>query len=196
MKQGKISWKRVVLLLGLLGGICLLSSIVLYFFGGPVVYNLRSRLWKTDTQSTAAAAHKLVDYDLPPGYQELKFVDMGSNTTSVIIANIKQPADLILIEQTPDGILGTEYQTQTEENWPREIAEHHYDTHTISTKTVTVHGQPTTLRLLEGTDENHRPIRQAVLMFTGKSGDLLIALVAGLDTWDQTMVEHFLQSIR
>ena len=196
MKQGKILWKRVVVLLGAVVGICLLLSVALYTFGRPAFYALRARLWKTDPQLAAQVAHQIMDYDLPPTYQELKVLNEGSNSALVMIAHLEQPADFILIEQAPNGILATEYQTGVEEKWSRNIAEHHYDTHTVSTQAVTVRSQPTTLRILEGTDETGRPIRQAVCMFTGKSGDVLVVLVAGQDTWDQTLVDQFLQSIR
>ena len=196
MKQSKILWKRVVILIGTLLGILLLIGGTLYTFGRPAFYALRARMWKTDPQLAAQVAHQIMEYDLPPAYQELKFLDRGSNTAMVMIASLKQPADFILIEQAPDGILSTEYQTGVEEKWSRNIAEHHYDTQTVSTQAVTVRGQPTTLRILEGTDETGRPIWQAVCMFTGKSGDVLVVLVAGQDTWDQTLVDQFLQSIR
>lgn len=196
MKPGKISWKRVFILFGALAGLCLLITVALYIFGRPIVDSLRAQLWKTDPQLAAQVAHEMIDYDLPPAYQELKFLDQGSGTATVIIAHLQQPTDFILIQQVPGGILGTEYQGDVEEKWSREIAEHHYDTHTISTQPVTVRGQATTLRILEGTDENGRAIRQAVYMFTGKGSDLLVVMVAGQDTWDQALVEQFSQSIR
>jgi len=71
-----------------------------------------------------------------------------------------------------------------------------YNTQAVGTQQMTVRGQPTTLRLFEGTDENGRKIRQVVCGFSGKSGDLLMAMVASQDTWDQAMVDRFLQSIR
>lgn len=196
MKQSKISWKRVFMLLGALVGICLLISVALYMFGRPVTDALRARLWKSDPQLAAQVAHEMIEYDLPPAYQELKVLDMGSGTAEVIIAHLEQPENFILIQQAPDGVLGTEYQTGVEEKWSRDIVEHHYDTHTISTQEMVVRGQATTLRILEGTDENGRLIRQVVCMFTGKGSDLLLVLVAGQDTWDQVLVEQFLQSIR
>ena len=196
MKQSKISWKRVFILLGALVGICLLVSAAVYIFGRPIVDAVRARLWKADPQLAAQVAHKMTDYDLPSGYEELKFSDMGSGTAIVMISHLERPADFILIQRVPDGVLGTEYQTEVEEKWSREIAEHHYDTRTISTQSMTVRGQATTLRILEGTDENGRPIRQAVCMFMGKDSDILVVMVAGQDTWDQALVEQFLQSIR
>ena len=71
-----------------------------------------------------------------------------------------------------------------------------YNTQPVGTLKTTIRGQPTALRLFEGTDENGRKIRQVVCGFGGKSGDLLLAIVAGQDTWDQALVDRFLQSIR
>ncbi len=71
-----------------------------------------------------------------------------------------------------------------------------YNTQAVGAQQTTVRGQPTTLRLFEGSDESGRKIRQVVCGFTGKSGDLLMAIVASQDTWDQAMVDRFLQSIR
>jgi hypothetical protein len=66
----------------------------------------------------------------------------------------------------------------------------------IGIQNATIRGQPTTLRLFEGTDENGRAIRQVVCGFAGKDGDLLLGMVAGQDTWDQGLVENFLRSLR
>jgi len=58
------------------------------------------------------------------------------------------------------------------------------------------YGQIVTLRVLEGTDERGRQVRQVVCGFTGKGGDVLLGIVAGRESWDQALVERFLQSIR
>jgi hypothetical protein len=71
-----------------------------------------------------------------------------------------------------------------------------YKTQTIGIQQATVRGQPTTLRILEGADEQGRKVRQVVCGVTGQRGDLLLGIVAGQDTWDQALVERFLQSIR
>jgi hypothetical protein len=79
---------------------------------------------------------------------------------------------------------------------PAHCSGRRYDTQTVSTRETVVRGQPTTLRILEGTDENGRKVRQVICGFSNKSGDILLAIVVGQDTWDQAMVDSFLQSIR
>jgi hypothetical protein len=96
-----------------------------------------------------------------------------------------------------EGIIGVdEWRTRYEENLSKEMGNRRYDTRVVGTQETTVRGQPVTLRLFEGTDENGRQVRQAVCAFTGKSGDLLLAMVTSKETWDQAVVDRFLQSIR
>ncbi len=62
--------------------------------------------------------------------------------------------------------------------------------------TVSRDSKPTPLRLLEGTDEKGRKIRQVACVVAGKGGDLLLSVVSSQETWDQAMVDRFLRSIR
>jgi hypothetical protein len=96
-----------------------------------------------------------------------------------------------------DGIIGVEeWRVRYEQDLSREIADRRYDTQLAGTQSMTIRGQPTTLRFFEGTDEAGRRVRQVVCAFRGKSGDMLLAIVAGRDSWDQSLVDRFLQSIR
>jgi hypothetical protein len=50
--------------------------------------------------------------------------------------------------------------------------------------------------LLEGTDQKGQAVRQLACMFQGKRSEILLVIVASQSTWDQSMVEEFLSSIR
>jgi hypothetical protein len=144
------------------------------------------------------AARALIDFDLPPGYQPEKVLKLtGGAADAIIIVNQVHPSDLIFIAQTPDGILAhDEWRTRYEERGAQAIADQLYDTETISTTTTMIRGQPTTLRLLEGTDMNGQAVKQLACMFKGKSGEILLVMVASQATWDQAVVDNFLDSIR
>jgi hypothetical protein len=158
---------------------------------------IQAPLWKTDTQLAAQAAHKMLDYDLPPDYQESQVLNIQGQDAAVIIAHRERPGDMIYIEGTMEGILANdEWRASNETRLSREMGVRRYNTQAVGTQQTTVRGQPTTLRLFEGTDENGRRIRQVVCGFSGKSGDLLMAMVASQDTWNQAVVDRFLQSIR
>jgi hypothetical protein len=197
MQLRKIRWNRLAIVVaGLLAGLLLLLIVV-----SALAPNLRRILqapyWKTDAQLAAQAAHKMVDYDLPPEYQELKVLTIRDQDAAVIIAHRERPEDIIYMEGVMDGILTVkEWRARYEKRLAREMGGRRYDTETVDTQEAVVRGRPATLRILEGTDENGRPVRQLVCAFSGKSGDLLLGVVAGQDGWDQAMVDTFLQSIR
>jgi len=158
---------------------------------------IQAPLWKTDTPLAAQAARKMIDYDLPLDYQESQVLNIQGQDAAVIIAHRERPEDLIFIEGVLEGIVANdEWRAKSETRLAREMGLRRYNTQQVGTQQMTVRGQPTTLRLFEGTDENGRKIRQVVCGFSGKSGDLLMAMVASQDTWDQAMVDRFLQSIR
>ncbi len=153
--------------------------------------------WKIDPQLATQAAHKLIDYDLPPNYQEREVLVIQDYIGPAIIAHRERPGDYIYVGSLQEGIVGVDaWRIRYEENLSKEVGARVYNTQVVGTQKTTVRGQAVTLRFFEGTDENRRKIRQVVCSFSGKSGDLLMAIVAGQETWDQAMVERFLQSIR
>lgn len=196
MGPQRIRWNRVAILLAVLGFLVLLC-VGIWALAPTLRQILFAQYWKTDPQLTAQAAHKMVDYDLPPSYQELKFLAIENTLAAVVIAHRERPGDLIYIGTVMDGIIGVDsWRIRYEENLSKEVGDRRYNTQTVGTQKATVRGQPVTLRLFEGTDESGRKIRQVVCAFAGKNGDLLLAIVAGQETWDQAMADRFLQSIR
>jgi len=197
MQSRKIRWNRLVILIAGVLGVLLLCCIAVSALAPNLRRIIQAPLWKTDAPLAAQAAHKMLDYDLPPDYQELKVLTVQGQDAAVIMAHRERPGDMIYIERVQDGIFADdEWRASYETRLAREMGVRRYNTQTVGTQKTTIRGQPTTLRLLEGTDENGRRIRQVVCGFSGKSGDVLLAIVAGQETWDQAMIDDFLQSIR
>jgi hypothetical protein len=193
----KIRWNRLAILIAGVLGVLLLCCIGVSALAPNLRRIIQAPLWKTDAVLAAQAAHKMLDYDLPPDYQESRVLIIQNQDAAVIMAHRERPGDMIFIEGVMDGIIANdEWRASYETRLSREMGMRRYNTQTVGTQKTTVRGQPTTLRLLEGTDENGRKIRQVVCGFSGKSGDLLLAIVATQETWDQAMVDRFLQSIR
>jgi len=197
MQPRKIRWNRLAILVAGVLGVLLVCSIGVAALAPNLRRIIQAPLWKTDTQLAAQAAHKMIDYDLPPDYQESQVFNIQGQDAAVIMAHRERPGDVIFIEGVLDGIIANdEWGASYETRLSREMGVRRYNTQVIGTQKATVRGQPTTLRLFEGTDENGRTIRQVVCGFGGKSGDLLMAIVAAQETWDQAMVDRFLHSIR
>jgi hypothetical protein len=197
MQSRKIRWNRLAMVIAGALGIVLIGCIAVWALAPNLRRILQAPYWKTDVQLTAQAAHKMVDYDLPPNYQELKVLTLADDDAAVIIAHRERPGDMIFIERMVDGVItNEEWRIRNEENLSREMGERRFATQTIGTQKATVRGQSVTLRLFEGTDENGRKIRQVVCAFAGKSGDVLLAIVASEETWDQALVDNFIRSIQ
>lgn len=197
MQPRKIRWNRLVILIVGVLGVSLLCCAIVAVLAPNLRRIIQAPFWKTDAQLAAQAARSMMDYDLPPDYQESQVLQIQSQYAAVIIAHRQRPDDMIFIEHVQEGIMGNdEWRASYETRLSREIGLRRFTTQAVGTQKATVRGQPTTLRLFEGTDEDGRKIRQVVCGFDGKSGDLLMAIVAGQDTWDQALVDRFLQSIR
>lgn len=197
MKPGKILWKRIGMLLVGLVVLCGLVGLAYYTLQGPLRSAFNAMFWKTDPVQAAEIARALIDFDLPPDYQPERVMKLKEGVAvAVIIVSQAHPSDLIYMSQTPDGILANdEWRTKYEQRGAQAIADQLYDTETISTTTTTIRGQPTTLRLLEGTDKNGQAVKQLACMFNGKSSEILLVVVASQATWDRALVDNFLNSI-
>ena len=197
MSSQKIRWNRLVIVAVGAFGVLLVCCVAVWALAPNLRRIIQAPLWKTDTPLTAQAARNMIDYDLPSGYQELKVLTIQDDYAAVIIAHRERPGDMIFIGGVTDGIIGVdEWRTRYEQDLSKEMGGRRYDTRVVGTQKTTVRGQPVTLRHFEGTDENGRPVRQVVCAFTGKSGDLLLGMVTSKETWDQAVVDRFLQSIR
>ncbi len=196
MQPGKIRWNRLAILIVGVSGVLLLCCIG----AAAVAPNLRrivqAPLWKTDAQWAARAARQMADYELPPDYLETKVLSVQGRDYAVIMAHRERPGDMIYMETVTEGIIGNdEWRARYETRLAQEMGAGRYNTKTTGTQQMTIRGQPVAVRILEGVDEKGRKVRQAVCAFSGKSGDVLLGIVAGQETWDQAMVERFLQSI-
>jgi hypothetical protein len=197
MQSSKIRWNRLAIVIvgGL--GVLLLVCVVVWALAPNLRRILQEPFWKTNTELAVQAAHKMIDYDLPPNYQELKVLTIEERDVAVLISDRDRPGNVIFIERISDGIIGVDnWRTGYEEDMSKEMGEYRFNTRTVGTQKTTVRSQSVALRLLEGTNESGRRVHLVVCGFTGKSGDVLLAIVAGEDTWDQAMVDGFLKPIR
>jgi hypothetical protein len=195
MKQGNVLWRRVIIL-----ALGLVSSCVLFFMvGRTVTPKIRScflsLFMKEDPKYAAQVAHTMIDYDLPSGYQEQSAMQVKTYYNLAILVSNDHPTDLITIQPASDLLMDPEWGGSSQERSAQEIGDLRYHTHTVSVQDVLIRNKPSSLKILEGLDEDGHDIRQVMSAFSGKSGNVLIIIVGDIETWDQAMVDQFLSSI-
>lgn len=196
MQRQRIRWNRIVILIAGVAILCGLCAGI-WALAPNIRRGLFSMFWKTDPQQAAQAAQKMLDYDLPPGYQELRVLNIQGEYAAVMIVHRERPSDAIFIGGLTDGIIDNDqWRANYERGLAREMGDRLLNMREIGTQETTVRGQPTTIRYFEGTDESGRQVKQAICAFAGKGKDLLMGIVASQETWDQAIVDGFLQSIR
>lgn len=176
-------------------GIVIIVAVVL--FGETTLAILRAQAWEVNPSLASETAHTLIDYELPDGYQEQQVLMIQDVPRAVIISRRDYPGDLIALMPIPSGIIENEsWRTKYEEQNSRYVGQYRYATKTIKNEIITVRGQSVNLRTLEGRDQKGVAIHQTVCLLESKTGELMLIIVASQATWDQIMIDDFIQSIR
>ncbi|HEU4324686.1 MAG TPA: hypothetical protein VFS21_16195 [Roseiflexaceae bacterium] len=193
-KAGRnIAWNRLALVIGVLVAICVAAYLAFSMFnlGGMV----RASFWNNDPQQAAQIGRELLDYSLPAGLQEQKYMD-AQQTRMVLIAPASQPDDLqIVLVKPPLNLNDPEWSDEIEESWTKRIEAHTYTTQVVSTQSATIAGQPTELKIREGQDETGQAIRQVTGIIPGRSGSIVLVIVGKQAAWNQALVDQFLLSL-
>jgi hypothetical protein len=193
----KIVWQRVLILLGLLFAICLLGVAALFTLGKPLLSAMRASLWTADPERSRQAAQAMLDYQLPKGYTETKVLNIQGDYSSVIASLQGQPGNIIFFQSIVEGVRQNEgWRKRYEESWSNDLNGHRYQVRTVEIREMQVGGNTIPVRMLEGQDENGKPVKQAVCILPGKVGDVLVAVMSAADTWNFSQVETFFNSIQ
>ncbi len=193
----RIVWKRVLVLVAGVLGLCVLGIAALFYLGQPLLGVVRAAMWTADSAAAHTAAHEMLEYQLPAGYEETKVRSVGDAAVAVMITNSERPANFILLEGVVQGIRETEqWRTRYEERWYNEVDQRRYDVQTVEIRQIQVAGALTPVRFLEGTDRNGQPVNLVVCIVPGKAGDVLVGMLGSADDWDAEEVNVFLRSIQ
>jgi hypothetical protein len=198
--------KNTKIILGIVAGlvilcmcVCLGSWAALKIGGNSLVKTMA----KSDPVEAAAMAHEMIDYNLPPGYQEnlalnfwvakMVIISKGGEVTNdpsrTMIMVAEFPSSLEMNEEDMRNQLQQQMgQTTGERNWKMELVEQ---------KAAVIRGQDVTLMIYKGTDENGVEVKQMVSsLFAGKNGDIMLWIGGAEAGWDQYAIDTFIGSIR
>jgi len=146
----------------------------------------------TDSDRVNAVAHRIADFELPPGYQTDYAIDVGDYTFATYksadeqshLAFVEVPGDVI---PDDDVIEGHVYGGWSRHSQRRATV--------LSVEEPTVRDHPATLTISERINGEGRLYRSAYLVFEGHNGTAVLVINQPATTWNRDAVDRFIASI-
>jgi len=175
---------------------CLCAVAVAFFMFYRVGQQVKEGV-KTDPESASKAAHEIVDYDLPTGYQERMSMDILIYSFVMIgpeSSNLDQP--LIMLAQFQAGVDQKQMEQQLRQSFEQQSGSRGMNMKLVEVKKMTIRGEETEVAIYEGSDENGNSFRQLITAFPGKDGTAMLIIMGDAQGWDQSIIDDFIESIR
>lgn len=146
-----------------------------------------------DPDRVNAAAHRIADFDLPPGYQTDYVLDVGSYTFAAYKSDDGQ-SHLAFVE-VPTGVIPDNevIEGHVYGGWSRHSERR---ATVLSVEEPTVRGHPATLTISERVNGEDRLYRSAYLVFEGNDGTAVLVINQPATVWDRDLVDRFIDSIQ
>lgn len=188
--------RQTKIILGIIAGILVLCLIACV--AGVLLFNVATRSVvdnaSQDPAEVDAAATNIVEFDLPAGFQpESSFHLLGvnmamysnpSNDNFLILTELPMAASEDMVQQMQDAF---------EQNLGRNFS----GMQVVEQRELTVRGQPATMTVLEGTDnDSGEQVRQMMVAFEGNNGTAMISVFGPVDNFDMAAYEQMIESIR
>ena len=195
-ETNKKNTNRIWIGLGVAALFCLCAAAVAFFVFYKIGQGVKDSV-KTDPESASQAAHEIADYTLPRGYRE----QMSMNIVFYSFAMIGPESSttngpIIMLAQFDSSATDPEQmKEQIRQSFEQQAGRNGTNMKLVEVKKMTIRGEETDVALYEGTDQNGASIKQLIASFPGKAGTALLMVMGDGGTWDQTMIEDFIQSI-
>jgi hypothetical protein len=152
-----------------------------------------------DPQEAQDLAQSIVDYDLPPGYQEEGAFNMGIMKVVMIGDSSASDSPFIMIAEMPSGggFDEEEMQRQLEQTMQQSMGNRNFNVQLVDEQTRTIRGDEVSLLFFEGTDNSGIQVKQIISeLFQGKNGSVMFMIIGSESGWDQSEIDAFIDSIR
>lgn len=198
-RNAKIGIGVVIGILGLCACICLAGFVGLGFYGDRILEQMAVQ----DPQQARQQAAAMLDYDLPPGFNELGLVNFLTGKMLVIhdapAGSQAGPSVVILITQLSSSAMleSEQFRDQFQAGLQQAMQGQEIAWRLVSETTSAIRGQQVQVYTYEGEDEQGQAMRQMTTdVFEGKSGMLFITIIGTAQDWRQDRLDAFLASIQ
>jgi len=153
-----------------------------------------------DPEAAAEAAHKIIDYDLPEGYQEQMAMEIVFYSFVVIApegSSGMSNGPVFMLAQFQSGMVNQEQmEQQLRQSLEQQSSHPGLSMELVKMEEQTIRGEQTQVATYEGTDENGNVLRQVITSFPGKDGTAMLMIMGPAELWDQDLIDAFIESIR
>lgn len=153
-----------------------------------------------DPEAAAEAAHKIIDYDLPEGYQEQMAMEIVFYSFVVIApegSSGMSNGPVFMLAQFQSGMVNQEQmEQQLRQSLEQQSSHPGLSMELVKMEEQTIRGEQTQVATYEGTDENGNVLRQVITSFPGKDGTAMLMIMGPAELWDQDLIDDFIESIR
>jgi hypothetical protein len=175
-------------------GAVLVATLVFWQAGKKIQQGM-----KTDPEAAAQAAHKIADYDLPEGYQEqvameimfYSFVMIGPESSTGMLNG-----PMFMLAQFQAGVNQEQMEEQLRQSFEQQVGNRGLNMSLVNVEEKTIRGEETQVATYEGSDDNGHVFRQVITSFPGKDGIAMLMIMGPVESWDQDLVDAFIESIR
>jgi len=152
----------------------------------------------TEPDEVAKVAERIVDYDLPAGYNEQFGMSFFGFDVVAFGSDGSAEKALIMLMQFPPnaGLSQEEMQKQMSQAMEGQNQGQPLELKPLEEQSVTIRDQEVTLNVSEGRDNEGLAIRQVSGVFEGKNGTVFLMITGAIERWDEGAVDEFIGSIR
>lgn len=189
--------RRIWIGLGAAALFCLCAVVVAVFTFYKVGQRVQDGM-KTDPESASQAAHAIVDYELPAGYQEQMSMDLMVYTFVMIgpePQNSRSGPLIMLARFNEMGANSEDMERQIQQSFEQQSGFRGLTMEIVEVRKVTIRGDEVEVTTFEGTDDNGLVMRQLITAFPAKNGTGMLMIMGPAQYWDKDVIDQFVESI-
>lgn len=183
--------KILLVIVGALVVICLGSCAVIAVF----LPRLMSNTFTPNPANARKIASEIADYTLPADYQEQIGMDLFVEKLVMIARPDQRGMTFTLLQVSTPNVNRDQVVRQMQEAFQQQFQRQSGAMREVAQEPITVRGQETTLVISESETGTNR-MRQAVTVFNGKNGLVMVMAMSDTSAWDIELLRSFLASIR
>lgn len=181
--------------IGVVGILCI-SACGVWFLILRKAGSQLSQSIKTDSTGVAQVGARIAGFDIPPGYVQGAGMSILMYDFVAYGPPDNQPGMSIVLMQFKSG---TAYSTeQMQQAVQQQSGRGNANMKVVNTYTTTIRGQASTVVIEDSSTTNQAGVvlRELFTTFQGRGGMVMLMMAGSTDTWDQSLADQFIASIR